>query len=50
MPPPMGIRPPPPGFLPPPMQYSAILSKPPEISRQLEEGIFSFLISLVNSL
>lgn len=38
MPPPMGIRPPPPGFMPPPMQYSAVLSKPPEISKQLEEG------------
>eukprot|EP00795_Rhopilema_esculentum_P009425 gene9425-17141_t len=38
MPPPMGMRPPPPGFIPPPMPYSAVLSKPPEISKQLEEG------------
>jgi len=38
IPPPIGMRPPPPGFLPPPMQYSAVLSKPPEISKHSEEG------------
>ena len=36
----MGMRPPgpPPGFMPLPMPYSAVLSKPPEISKQAEEG------------
>ncbi len=40
IPPPMGMRPPgpPPGFMPLPMPYSAVLSKPPEISKQAEEG------------
>ena len=38
MPPPMGMPPRPPGFMPPPMQYSAMLSKPPELSKQSEDG------------
>ena len=50
MPPPMGIRPPPPGFMPPPMQYSAVLSKPPEISKQSEEGKFILHFRLMMSI
>eukprot|EP00112_Aurelia_sp_Birch-Aquarium-sp1_P003748 Seg1421.11 transcript_id=Seg1421.11/GoldUCD/mRNA.D3Y31 product="WW domain-binding protein 11" protein_id=Seg1421.11/GoldUCD/D3Y31 len=38
MPPPMGLPPRPPGFMPPPMQYGAMLSKPPELSKQSEDG------------
>ena len=38
MPPPMRMPPRPPGFIPPPMQYGAMLSKPPELSKQSEDG------------
>ena len=50
MPPPMGMRPPPPGFIPPPMPYSAVLSKPPEISKQLEEGMLHKAYILITSI